>query len=594
MPTELERRGDFSQTLDNNGNLYNYIYDQRSGQPKANCSATIQTACYADGGVLGRIPVSQLYGPTMGILNSYPQPNFTQTTGFAYNLQVTRPVVKTRDQTPVLKFDYQMTNAARLTVKSSMASTGGGTNTGNLPGLTDVVQKFPLSFNTAVSVNYTVSPTMFLEAMFGVNQNKLGTPSISPLSNRNNLTCPSGLAAQVANCTGGAFPFLFPDAGVMDPSYYEYGALETVGSPFFENGRINLPPQLNWGGTRIANTPPSINFPGFMNVNRITQSSISLTKVAGTHTMKAGFYLEHSYKAQNTGGQITFQGTINFGVDTNNPLDSQMAYSNAALGIFSTYGQGSKFVEGNFFYNNIEWYLQDNWKVNRKLTLDYGLRFANDGPYEDKLKQVANFFPEKWSAANAPSLYVAGCIGNVNPCSGNNRQAKDPRTGALLGVGTVSLIGAVIPGSGAFDNGMVQAGNGIANAGYTWPTLVVGPRFGAAYDITGQQKYVVRGSVGLYFDRPDGNTAFGTVANPPTATGITQQWGRLSELGNSSLSFGPVPQIVVNQYRLGHPEGLPVEPRHPGGAPLAVVAGRVCTSATISSTRSREPRTATR
>ena len=134
-----------------------------------------------------------------------------------------------------------------------------------------------------------------------------------------------------------------------------------------------------------------------MNINRITQGAVSMTKVMGNHTAKAGIYIEHSYKAQNTGGNLTFQGALNFGVDTNNPLDSQMAFSNAALGIFSTYAQGSQFIEGNFFYNNIEWYLQDNWKVNRKLTLDYGLRFAHDGPYADKLQQVANFFPEKWS-----------------------------------------------------------------------------------------------------------------------------------------------------------------------------------------------------
>ena len=80
------------------------------------------------------------------------------------------------------------------------------------------------------------------------------------------------------------------------------------------------------------------------------------------------------------------------------------------------------------------------------------------------------------------------------------------------------------------------------------PRFVGGPRFGAAYDVTGKQKFVVRGSAGLYFDRPDGNTVFGTVANPPTATSLTQQWGRLSDLANSQFAFGPVPTIVVIQY----------------------------------------------
>ncbi len=36
--------------------------------------------------------------------------------------------------------------------------------------------------------------------------------------------------------------------------------------------------------------------------------------------------------------------------------------------------------------------------------------------------------------------------------------------------------------------------------------MVYAPRFGAAYDVSGNAEVVVRGSVGLFFDRPDGNT----------------------------------------------------------------------------------------
>ena len=555
MPTAEERRGDFSQTLDNNGALYNLIYDQTTGLPKSSCSATVKTACFQDGGVVGRIPIGRLYGPGIALLNQYPLPNVAQVPGQSYNYTTTLPVQDQLSYTPVVRVDYQATGALRATWKFAGQSArvvpgytvNGQGGQGPLPNFTESLQKFPLSFNTSASVNYSLSPTMFLEATYGVNQNRLGTPSIGPYSNRNNVVCPSALAGQIPDCTLGKIAYLFPDAGIVDPGYYEYGALQEIGTPFFEGGRILLPPQLSWGGTRLSNPPPSLNYPGWLNINRIQQASVSLTKIQGSHTLKAGLYFEHSYKAQNTGGNLTFQGALNFGVNTSNPLETTFPYANAALGIFSTYGQGSRFIEGNFYYNNIEWYLQDNWKVNRKLTLDYGLRIAHDGPYTDNLRQVANFFPDKWSIDNAPALYVPGCV-TTSPCSGNNRQAKDPRTGALLGPGTASLIGTVIVGTGDFANGMVQAGDGIAKAGYTWPKIAVAPRLGAAYDVTGQQKLVVRGSVGLYFDRPDGNTAFGTVANPPTATGLTQQWGRLSELANSSLSFGPVPNIVVNLY----------------------------------------------
>src|SRR5206468_12952178 len=122
--------------------------------------------------------------------------------------------------------------------------------------------------------------------------------------------------------------------------------------------------------------------------------SISLTKVKNSHTIKTGFYLNHSYKAQNRGGPSTtggttgdqqaFQGRLNFGQDNSNPLDTGFGYANALLGIFSTYNQQSRFIEGNFLYNNVEAYLQDNWHLTRRLTLDYGLRFIHQQPQYDK------------------------------------------------------------------------------------------------------------------------------------------------------------------------------------------------------------------
>ena len=100
---------------------------------------------------------------------------------------------------------------------------------------------------------------------------------------------------------------------------------------------------------------------------------------------------------------------MNFGNDTNNALDTGFGYANAALGVFTQYTQASKFVEGSMLYNNTEFYVQDNWKVNSRLTLDYGLRFTHQQPQYDQFQQMSNFFPDQWKAAQAPVLYVAGC-----------------------------------------------------------------------------------------------------------------------------------------------------------------------------------------
>src|SRR6185295_8300834 len=82
VPTDLERRGDFSQTLDNAGRLFNLIRDPAAGLP---CTAADTRGCFADGGVLGRIPRNRLYDVGLRVLNMYPLPNSPGTADQGYN-----------------------------------------------------------------------------------------------------------------------------------------------------------------------------------------------------------------------------------------------------------------------------------------------------------------------------------------------------------------------------------------------------------------------------------------------------------------------------------------------------------------------------
>jgi hypothetical protein len=323
---------------------------------------------------------------------------------------------------------------------------------------------------------------------------------------------------------------------------------------------------LTWG-SRIANPPPNMTYPGFLNINATKDVSISLTKVLGHHTVKSGFYSTHSNKEQNQNSGATF-GALTFSNDTSNPIDSQFGFANAALGIFSSYNQLSKYIEGAYVYYNLEGYVQDNWKVNRNLTLDYGVRLVHQQPQYDSLLQTSNFFPDKFSLSQAPFLYQPGCTTVVvsgTACPSANRQAVDPTTGQFLGPGSATAIGTVVPGTGNALNGLIVSGQGIVPTTYTYPNLGVAPRFGMAYDLGGNQRMVLRGGAGLFFDRPAGNNIYAQVTNPPAVQNVTIRYGQLQQL-NTGLRTVSGPALNVYQYD----SGLPTSVQWNGGVQFAL------------------------
>ena len=186
-----------------------------------------------------------------------------------------------------------------------------------------------------------------------------------------------------------------------------------------------------------------------------------------------------------------------------------------------------------------------------RLTLDYGVRLVHQPPQNDKLGQGVNWLPDKWTLANAPLYYLAGCA-TTAPCSGANRQAKDPRTGALLGPNTAVAIGTLVPGTGDTLNGIFPSGKDpVPSTTYYWPALRPGPRVGIAYDVTGKQKLIFRGGAGLTFDRPSGNTVFSLIANPPNELNQTLYYSQFQTMGGLTTSSAP----NLNVYQLH--SGLP-------------------------------------
>jgi hypothetical protein len=544
VPTALERRGDFSQSLDSNGNLFPYIRDWTLNLP---CSAANTTGCFADGGVLGRIPASRLYGPGVKLLNLYPLPNAT---GTNYNLEDQFPN-DTNERNDTFRLDYNVNQNWRVSSRYLRNNEHNNTPYDGLGfilggNIADFSWKNVLPRSSLATTVYgTLSSSMVVEFTYGYSKNSIDG---RPANNKYTRTA--------ANLTD--LPLIF--SGATQGDYL---------------------PQVGYSG-RLANTPSyRVGNGPFINSNRTDTFAGSLSKIWGDHVMKFGGTFEQGIKKQTN--RVQFNGGISFSNDTANPYDTNQGFANAILGVFQNYIQASAGSTGKYKYLNTEFYAQDNWKVSSRLTLDYGMRFSWFPPTYDTSGTSSNFDPTKYNAANAPRLYAPGClgqaVGSFTP-TGCTRVAYDPTLpvgtvltggGVTPGVGGNSyngglFIGKIIPGSGNLSNGLIVSSKALTKD----QGLLFGPRFGFAYDITGKHDLILRGGFGIFYDRSQGNLVFDYNENPPTTITQRYDYGLLSNLSGASLTSNrSVPTIraieqnakvpSTNSYSIGIQYKMPFD-----------------------------------
>jgi hypothetical protein len=109
------------------------------------------------------------------------------------------------------------------------------------------------------------------------------------------------------------------------------------------------------------------------------------------------------------------------------------------------------------------------------------------------------------------------------------------------------LQGTVVPGSGLTANGMKA--DGISGKGdyYKYPMAEFAPRFGFAWDITGDSKTALRGSAGVFYNRP-GKGGYGSFfGGPPVIDTSTIRFATLDTLQSlaSVASVAPVSGVGI-------------------------------------------------
>ena len=160
------------------------------------------------------------------------------------------------------------------------------------------------------------------------------------------------------------------------------------------------------------------------------------------------------------------------------------------------------------------------------------------------------------SASAAPKLYRPGCSVATRPVPGGESCGGESGERRLARANTQVAIGTLVPGSGDPYNGIVVAGDGIAKTNYTWPNWGFAPRFGAAYDVSGTQRMVVRGGFGVFYDRLNGNTVYSQVGNPPIGKSTNVRNGNLQTLGQSGLVTQTPSSMTVFYYDSKLPTSL--------------------------------------
>lgn len=451
-PTALERTGDFSQSVDGNGQ---------------------QIVIAGPGITNNKIDPTQLPSAQQAVfqqmekmLGLFPLPNASGVSNngfYNYSQSLSGEAPRRED---IVRVDFQINNKNRIFgryIHNSETDTSPFTP---FPGPFGI---FACSSGTTFVGGCTQQHPGWNfsgNLVSTITNNILNEFSIGP---SHTLTLAQGKNGNISRGANGiTLPLLFPvsqDQAIPDMSFSGLNNIDFQG------------PYLGATPWKQANTTINVND--------------NLTWVWQTHTFKTGMFYQRSRKDQiawgNVNGQFNFSDSGTSGGACPGTTQCQLGdpLASALLGDFTSFDQSTARPTGYFRYNQLEFYVQDTWKATRQLTLDYGMRFAWIPPQYDAKNQVALFNPAAYDPTQAVTIdYTTGLI--INADGGNPLDGMEYTKNRQL------------PAGGWGDRGIMPE-----------------PRFGFAYDLFGKQRTILRGGFGMTHDRTQGNLIFNTVFNNP-------------------------------------------------------------------------------
>ena len=236
--------------------------------------------------------------------------------------------------------------------------------------------------------------------------------------------------------------------------------------------------------------------------------SDNVTYLMGRHTLKGGVFIE--YSGEDDFDQINAAAVPG---DTNNqngrfeftdgrPGGTGLALANAAMGLFTSYGEIGQRALTKWRGLGTDFFIQDSWRPLDNLTLEYGTRYVIWQPWHAKLNNAAMFHPDYYDPSRAATI--------------------DPETGQVLSGDRFN--GVVLPGTGWPEaaRGAVDAANtpeydvlfrGVPRGFSRTHYNVWEPRAGVSYRIN--DRTIVRTGAGVFHNRVTLSDSTLLGGNPP-------------------------------------------------------------------------------
>lgn len=308
-----------------------------------------------------------------------------------------------------------------------------------------------------------------------------------------------------------------------------YSAIQS--GQFATSSSVNSTLTNNWAYNDPYGRVPAVGISGITgfsagsapwkerNLDRTYFDNLAMT--FGKHTLRTGFQFQQMLKSENgTGG---------------NPGFNFNSWGDFLLGNVSSYSQVSRDITPNLHYVNSEAFIQDDWKLTKKLTVNLGVRWSRFPSPSDVNNTLANFDPQLFTSLYAPAI--------------------DPASGDFLAeqsVGGMALLPATYTNGIIFPKGtactqaqaiapMTQCSpyGATVNPNYN---SNFGPRIGFAYNPDGRGITAIRGGFGIFYDRVlNGIWEQNAFSDPPLAQSTTVTNGSFDAIlgGTTAVSYGP-------------------------------------------------------